>query len=132
VSIWEIFERLGVHVMLERVRLGRGVLGRIRDVFIAAMIVFGLGVLGLRSPALIMSALGLMAVLLLCYMGGALWYGHKHPAEAVLEDTDLVTAYRLREASKEAPMLPEAPLISHAVADIPPLTGDPEKPDRNG
>jgi hypothetical protein len=43
VSIWEISERLGLHVMLERVRLGRGVLGRMRDVFIAAMIVFGIG-----------------------------------------------------------------------------------------
>jgi hypothetical protein len=132
VSIWEIFERLGLHVMLERVRLGRGVLGRMRDVFVAAMIVFGIGILGLHSPALIMGALGLVAVLLLCFMGGALWYGHKHPAEAVLEDTDLVSAYRLRDASKEAPSLPEAPLISHRVIDTASLTGDPEKPDEDG
>jgi hypothetical protein len=53
-------------------------------------------------------------------MSGALWCGHKHPAEAVLEDIDLVSAYRLRDASKEAPLLPEAPLISHPVIDAAP------------
>jgi hypothetical protein len=87
--------------------------------------------LSLGSPEHIMTALGLVAFLLLCFMGAAVWYGHKHPAESVLEDTDLVAAYRLRDASKEIGSLPETPLTKHPVIDAVPLTGDPEKPDED-
>lgn len=127
-SIVSFLEHLGFSSLFERVNLGRGVLGRMLYGFVATMAVFALAIFKLSSPMFILIALALVSVLGLAFIVANLWYGHKHPAEAVLEDANLVNVYQLESAAKGIGVVQHTALVESPISKSRPI-GDPNEPD---
>jgi ABC-type branched-subunit amino acid transport system permease subunit len=104
---------------LDRIRLGRGVIGKAS--YVAAAAIFGLIVvaLALRDSTLLLIIGTLIAAVFAIYFFGALWFSNKHPGVALLEGAELIQ-WRQLEVAASNPTL----VIENSKIDVPPLIED--------
>jgi hypothetical protein len=90
---------------LDRIRLARGFVGKASYVAGVALLVLGaIAIRGGGEPPLMVGATVLIFSI---YFGGALWFAHRHPGEALLEGAELIKWRQLEMAAKNMPQLPQ-------------------------
>jgi hypothetical protein len=96
----------------EKMRLGPGVVGRSATVAVVALLVLGVVAWRLTDQNLLLVIAGASFILFLIYFIGAMIYGAKNPAAALLEGAELVTWQKQELAAKNVPHPPDSPLIT--------------------
>ena len=94
----------------DRVRLGRGVVGRTTYAVVAALVVLAL-VAWRGDPAMLFWIAVLTLVLFLAYFGGVLWFAHRHPGVALLEGAELLRWRQTELAAKGIASIPPVPAL---------------------
>ena len=98
----ETLQGIGVRVEgLDRIRLGRGVIGK--ATYIAGAAVLGLAAiaLALRDPTIGLIIAFLLVIVFAGYFVGSLWFAHKHPGVALLEGAELIQWKQLDAAASD-------------------------------
>ena len=127
----EAFEKLGKLVeqmgiaaeSVQRLKFGRGVVGKITVICGAAVIAIGAISLRLTEPFLQMTALWLVLGIFLLALGAIIWFAKRHPDLASLEGAELILWHQLRLGAKGISAPPEeATPITDPAASPPAIT----------
>jgi len=126
----DILKVVGVSAeTLDRVRLGRGVVGKATLAIIGAFVVLGIiawGLKGLAIPLLIVAAF--VVILFVVYLVGVVRFANQNPAAALLEGAELLTWQQL--AAKTIPNPPDSN-VAIPEPDVPQLTAPPPDEDES-
>jgi hypothetical protein len=102
-------EGMGVSAeSLDRIRLARGFVGKASYVAGTALLVLGaIALRGGANPILLAAfTVGVFSI----YFGGALWFAHTHPGEALLEGAELIKWRQMEMAAKDVALpAPQSP-----------------------
>ena len=132
VDFSKILEGIGLNTeSINRIRLGRGVIGKSATVAVVTLILFGIVAARVKNDnELLMIIAGSGFILFIIFFVGAMIYGSKNTAAALLEGAELVTWQKQEMAAKYLPQPPITPEISDPKS---PLTSIPaiEGPDKN-
>ena len=119
-SIPETLKSLGIAAeSVERIRLGRGVVGKTSIVAISAMIVLGIVASRLKSDEFLFT-IGLAVLIgFIIYFFTILKFAKERPGEALLEGAELLVWKKYDLAAKDVPKIPESPSITDPKGRIP-------------
>src|SRR5262245_2618399 len=93
-----IFDKFGIHVgAFARLKSGRGVVGRLAQVLIVAVVVIGGIALKLSDPTHLLWVIGIITALVILVVAALLVWAERNPQLAVMEGLDLA-AYKQAEA----------------------------------
>lgn len=102
---------------VDRIRLGRGVVGKTTYAVIIVLIVLGIALTRTSVPWLVLVLAGMAALLFIMYFVGVIRFAGRNPGAALLEGAELLRWKQFDLAAKNIPVIP----------DTPPLV-DPSKP----
>lgn len=96
---------------LGHIRLARGVVGKAS--IVAGIVFLVLGSIAWRMPPdLLFPFAGVFLLALFAYLGGMLWFAHRHPEQALLEGAEIIQYRQLEMAAKGVRELPQSPRIT--------------------
>lgn len=131
-DIRKILEGFGLsEESVDQVKLGRGVVGKVTYVAMAAVAVLGLIAWRLTDESYLILVAGSTILIFIVYSIGILLFARSNPGAALLEGAELLRWKKYDLASKNHP----APRENRTIADprAQHLLGfDPENPDENG
>ena len=85
---------------LDRIRLARGFVGKAS--YVAGVALLVIGAIALRAGESSALTFGVFALVIFAiYFGGALWFAHRHPGEALLEGAELIKWRQMEMAAKD-------------------------------
>ncbi len=117
----DVLRQLGVRVEgLDRIRLGRGVVGKASYVAGAAVIALGFVAWALRDPTYLLIDACLIAVVFGTYFAGSLWFSNRHPGVALLEGAELIQWRQMDMGAKNMLKPPEGPNVTPPLIEKPP------------
>jgi hypothetical protein len=133
VDFSKILEGIGLKTeSINRIRLGRGVIGKSATVAFGALVI--IAIVAARLPSqddlFLMILAGCGFLLFLLFFVGAMIYGSKNTAAALLEGAELVTWQKQEMAAKYLPQPPITPEISDPKSPLTPISSI-EGPDKN-
>ncbi|MBI4608959.1 MAG: hypothetical protein HY726_08125 [Candidatus Rokubacteria bacterium] len=129
-DIQKILEGLGFSgESLERVRLGRGVVGKTTYVALGALALLSIVAWRLNDPQLLLVIAGVGALLFLIYFIGILVFANRNPATALLEGAELLRWRQYDLAAKGLPNPPPTPAIVDPLTPRQELTAAIERPE---
>ena len=107
----EILQRAGIKGgSFQRIRLGRGAVGKTASIMLGACGVFAVIAYGTSGHVVALIALAAMfTMLVLIVIYGILDFASRNPAQALLEGADLVKWREIDMAAKNVPALPPGP-----------------------
>ena len=108
----KIAEGVGINVeQFDRVKLGRGVVGK--SAYIAAAAILVLAAVALRADGsfVLYAAIGACLIIFLVYFVGVLWFATKNPGAALLEGAELIQWRQMEMGLKGVDALPAAPNV---------------------
>ena len=112
VDVKKILEGAGISgTALDRIRLARGVVGKLSTVAGIVLVVLAIAAYKLEDPRYIIGVVGCAIFIFLVYQFGVLWFAHKHPDHALLEGAELVQIREMEMAAKNIPLLRATPAI---------------------
>jgi hypothetical protein len=119
VDLGKVLEGLGVKAeSAGRVRLGRGVVGKVTNAFIAVAVVVAAAILSLSGQPWLIFALALLFALgFFVYQRSILNFARRNPHLALMDGAEVTDYKRLELAAKGIPLPPPSPLM-----------GDPQNP----
>jgi len=108
----------------DRIRLGRGVVGKTTWAVGITLIVLGVVAARLGNQWLLIAVAGIAAVVFIVYFVGAIRFADKHPAEALLEGAELLRWKQYEVAAKgltalQGPSVSPTEAIPGPVIDVP-------------
>lgn len=86
---------------LDRVRLGRGVIGKAS--YVAGVAILGLGgiAFALRDTTYLLIDAFLICFVFASYFAGSLWFANRHPGVALLEGAELIQWKQLEAGARD-------------------------------
>jgi hypothetical protein len=130
-GIASVFKGIGISAeALDRIRFGRGVIGRVTFVALAVFAILGIVADRVSGNYFLIGIGAAAAVLFLVFLFKVLDFAKKNPAIAVLDGAELITWRQLDLAAKGIPNPPAAvslPDPDALLAIPPPLPQDPEE-----
>lgn len=115
---------------LERIRLGKGIVGKTSYVAITALIVLGVAVTRISTDWMRL-AVGLIAVaLFLFYFISTQRFADKNPGVALLEGAELIRWKQVELAAKNLPSPPATPAVVDPTKPLPSILPGKEESDR--
>ncbi len=112
---------------IERIKLGRGVVGKTTLVCLGLMVVLGIVAYRLEGNWFLISVALLAGFLFILYLFKVFSFATTNPGEALLEGAELITWKRIDLAAKGIEKLPESTLMPDPV--MPGITQNPDSPD---
>jgi hypothetical protein len=117
-DVWEILDKFGfTSESLQRVRLGRGLIGRMATAFWGVCGLLIVVAFKLNDPWMLVIIAGTGSILFLALLIGVLWFGHRNPGPALLEGSQLIVWRQVELAAKGLVAPPQVP-----------ATADPQAP----
>jgi len=128
-DITHLLRSLGIRAeTFDRLKLGRGVIGKTTNAWIALCVPLALMAWGLSSrPEYLIIFAVIVLLLFAAYFFGSLWFANKNPAQALLEGSELITWKSMEMAAKDMPKVPLTPAIpdpQNPIELLPPETAD--------
>ena len=109
-DIRKILEGSGLKVeQLDRIKLGRGVVGKSSYVAAAAFLVLAVAAVRITGSTLFAILIVAAVLLFLIYFIGTLWFAAKNPGLALLEGAELIQWRQMDMGAKGVTSLPTGP-----------------------
>jgi hypothetical protein len=123
----DLLGKIGVNLAkVDRIRLSRGVLGRISIIAIVAMIALAFVAWKLTDQNLLV-LMGVEIFLVFCLsFAGILWYANKNPQTALFEGADVIQWKQLEMAIRGVPVTSPGPLTSGQASEVQPKLRNPD------
>jgi hypothetical protein len=109
-DIRKIAEGAGLNAeALDRIKLGRGIVGK--SSYVAAAVVLVLGAVALRTSSVALLAVVVVAavVVFVLFFFGILWFATRNPGLALLEGAELIQWRQMDMGVKGATSVPQGP-----------------------
>jgi len=116
----DLLGKIGVNLAkVDRIRLSRGVLGRISIIAIVAMIALAFVAWKLTDQSLLV-LIGVEIFLVFCLsFAGILWYANKNPQTALLEGADVIQLKQIElMAIRGIPIQSPGPIVSGQAPEV--------------
>ena len=111
-DIRKIAEGAGLNVeAFDRIKLGRGVVGKVSYVAAAALLVLAAAALRISGVWLFAGLIGATVIVFLAYIMGILWFATKNPGIALLEGAELIQWRQMEMGVKGVKSIPQEPNI---------------------
>lgn len=110
--IREALEHTGVNTStLDRIRLARGVVGKVSYIAAIAILVLGGIAWRLVDPLHLLMIGGVVALVFVLYFIGVLWFANRHPDVALLEGAELIQWRQMDIAGKSVAVVENEPVL---------------------
>jgi hypothetical protein len=130
----EFLKALGLGLMrLDRIRLGKGVLGRLSTNLMSVLTVVGImGVIALARgyEGIAIACLAICASYALLTHVSTMLFAYKNPAAALLEGSEYVRLKEIEMGAKGLPSPPSQPNIEAPMIEVDRVDGDAVQPER--